>query len=229
MKKLSATLLTSICLITLFSALIRPSASPVIPLIKSCGCSADDGSCSISITCTGGCQEFCGNDGDCYAECGGFYQALAIETNLEMQNAKYPQLVTALARVSGKDLAFSPNKPDALFNLGFKRAAVWDALELLSDRGTVHFAGRDFEKLKRLRKILLSGEKISFGVKDTPVNTFVNDLAGLTGLPLRIASGRPMALANVELKDATLNDIILRVSEQTGTKIIEESADRASR
>lgn len=68
----------------------------------------------------------------------------------------------------------------------------------------------------------MSGEKISFGVKNTTVNTFVNDIASLTGLPLRITAGRPMASANLELQDATLNDILIAVSEQTGTTITEQ-------
>jgi len=147
---------------------------------------------------------------------------LGAETTFEMQNATYPQLVAELARISGKAIAFSPAKPDTKFNLGFKKAALWDALEFLSDRGTVRIAGKDFEWLRKLRKSLLSGEKISLGIQNTPVSTFVNDMAGLTGLPLRITSGRPMAIVNVELQDATLDDILAKVSEQTGTKITED-------
>jgi hypothetical protein len=146
-----------------------------------------------------------------------------------MQNASYPQLVAELARASGKDITFSPTTPDMVFNVGFKRATLWDALKLLSDQGTVQVAGQDFEKLKRLRRSLLTGEKFSFCVTNTPVNTFVSDVAGLTGLPLRITAGRPTAMINVKLQDATLTDMISAVSEQTDTKIIEESADAVGR
>ena len=89
----------------------------------------------------------------------------------------------------------------------------------------MHIAEKNIESPSELRKILLSGTKISFGVKNTPVRTFVADLAGLTGLRLRITTGSPMATANVELREATLNDILLKVSEQTGTKIMKEGAD----
>jgi hypothetical protein len=142
-----------------------------------------------------------------------------------MQNGNYPELVDELARISGKDLAFSPTKPETIFNVGFNRAALWDALELLSEHGTVQIAGQDFEKLKRLRRILLSDERISFCVKNTPVNTLVNEMASLTGLSLRIAAGSPKATVNVQLRDVNLNEILAKVSEQTGTKIIEEGAD----
>jgi hypothetical protein len=155
----------------------------------------------------------------------GGHAFLEMETTLQMQNATYSQLVTELARISGKDITFSPKNPDMTFNVGFQRATFWDALKLLSEQGTVQVAGQDFEKLKRLRRSLLNGEKFSFCVTNTPVNTFVSDMVGLTGLPLRITAGKPTAMVNVRLRDAALSDMLRAVSEQTGTKIVEEGAD----
>jgi hypothetical protein len=186
---------------------------------ETCSCVAPDGSCSASISCRGGCENYCGNDGACWAQCSDSLAILINETTIEVKNGGYPQLVTQLASVSGTNLEFLPTKPDATFNLSFMRVAVWDALEFLSNRGTVHIWGKDFESLRRLRKSLLSGENISIGVQNTPVNTFVNDITGLTGLRLRISAGRPMALVNIAMADTTLDDLLLKVSEQTGTKI----------
>jgi hypothetical protein len=145
-----------------------------------------------------------------------------------MRNATYPQLVTELARITGRDLSFAPAKPDTVFNADYKRTVLWDVLDMMSDRGTVQIAGQDFERLKRLRRVLLSGTKISLCVGNTPVNTFVNDLASATGLSLRIVGGRPMAAVNVKLRDVSLNEILAGVSEQTGTKIVEGGADPGS-
>ncbi|HEX8072871.1 MAG TPA: hypothetical protein VF546_23195 [Pyrinomonadaceae bacterium] len=142
-----------------------------------------------------------------------------------MQNGTYPQLVDELAKVSGKEVTFAPNKPDVVFNGGFKRATLWDAFKLLSSQGTVRVAGQDFEQLRKLRRSLLAGEQFTWCVQNTPVSTFVSDMAGLTGLPLRITGGRPMATVNIKLQDATLKDILAAVSEQTGTRIVEEGAD----
>jgi hypothetical protein len=187
---------------------------------ENCSCSAPDGSCRASISCRGGCEDFCGNDGACGAQCSDSLAILITETTIEVNNGGYPQLVTQLARVIGTNLEFLPTKPDPTFNLSFKRIALWDALEFLSDRGTVHIWGKDFESLLRLRKSLLSGEHISVGVQNTPVNTFVNDLSGLTGLRLRISAGRQMAPVNIAMADTTLDDLLSKVSEQTGTKIV---------
>lgn len=227
MRKLTAAVLASVFTLALSFA-FTSSAYPAF-VNKSCSCGSSDGSCSASVTCTGGCTQFCGNNDNCSASCSGSYAFLDTEVSFEMQDAKYQQLVAELASVSGKEIAFSPITPNMIFNVGFKRATLWDALKLLSDQGTVQVAGQDFEKLKRLRRSLLTSERFSFCVTDTPVNTFVSDLAGLTGLPLRITAGRPTAMVNVKLKDATLSDMLSAVSEQTGTKIIEEDADSVGR
>jgi len=150
---------------------------------------------------------------------------LGTETTFEMQNGTYGKLVAELARLSGKNIAFSPAKQLPPFVLGFKQAALWDALEFLSDRGTVQIDGKDFESLRALRKSLLSGDRISLGVQNTPVSTFVNDMAGISGLPLRVAAGRPMSVVNVDIQAATLTEILAKVSEQTGTKIVEGSVE----
>lgn len=196
------------------------SASPV-SMIEDCSCVAPTGSSSVSVSCQEGCIVFCASN-DCYAECSGSYKFLGNEITFELRNGTYPQLVTELAHLSGRSLAFSPTKPTTTFNVGFKRALLWDALESLSDRGRLHVAGQDFERFRSLRKLLLSNDRISFGVRNTPVNTFVNDMAGLTGLRLRITAGKPTATVNMQLEDVTFDEILLKASDQTGAKIEEQ-------
>jgi hypothetical protein len=152
-----------------------------------------------------------------------------METSLQMRNARYPQLVSELARLSGSDLAFIAEKPDSVFSVDYKKGVLWDVLDMLSDRGTVQIGGQDFKKLKRLRRILVSGRRLSLCVRNTAVNTFINDLASLTGLSFRIVDERPMAAVTVKLHDVTLDEILIKVSEQTGTKIIEEGLDPGPR
>lgn len=220
MKRLSAAALSSIFALSLL--LVPSQGASSTFAFEECSCQAPDGTCSASISCPHGCIQHCAGQGDCYAECSGFYELFATETTVQMQNASYPQLITVLARISGKDIAFSPTNPGVLFNADYKRALLWDVLDMLSDRGTVQVAGKDFEKIKRLRKILLSGARISLCVGRTPVSTFVNDTASLTGLPLRIKSGNPLAVVNLKLQQVTLEEILTKVSEQTDTKIVED-------
>jgi len=225
MKKTScAVLLTAVCISLSLST--SSHSAPLSPTrLDSCSCQADDGTCSATVTCSGGCNRYCGNDDNCWAECSGFFSTLAAETNLEISYGTYSQLVAQLAQISGRDITFSTSRnntqrSDTITNLGFKKAPLWSALEFLSDRGTVRIGGKDFDSLRRLRKALLAGERVNFGIRNTPVNTFVTDLTGLTGLPFRITSGRQMALTNVELSQANLTEIVNKVSEQTGTRIV---------
>ena len=227
MRKFSAALLT--CAFTLFLAFASaPSASTAL-LRETCSCSAPDGSCSASVSCRGSCTKYCGNNDNCHAACSGSYGYLDTEVSFDMQNAQYPQLVTELGRVSGQEISFTPANPAAVFNVGFRRATLWDALKVLADEGSVKVAGQDFEKLRRLRRSLLAGDKFSFCLKGTPVNTFVSDLRGITGLPLHVTSGRPSATANLELQNVGLEEIIAAVSEQTGTKIITDGSNSGDR
>jgi hypothetical protein len=209
-----------ISLLAIVFALYRSNTASETYTSEDCSCIAPHESCSVRISCEQGCIAICGIDA-CYAGCSGSYEFLGTKVTLELRNGTYPQLVTDLSRLSGRSLAFSPTKPTTRFNTGFKRALLWDALEVLADRGTLHVAGQDFEDLRRLRKILLSGERISFSVKNTPTSTFVNDMAGLTGLPISITSGNPMATVNIQLENVTLDDILIKVSKQTDTKITE--------
>jgi len=216
----------TIVFLSIFTHSGSPAATksqPPAP-VESCSCSAPDGSCSVNLECRGGCEKHCGPNDDCWAYCSGAFGVLGMETTLEIQNGTYAQLVSELSRISGKSLEFSPSRPGRVTNLGFKQATLWDALEFLSDRGTVRINGTDFELFRKLRKSLLAGDRLSFAVQNTAVNTFVNDMAGLTGIPFRVTGGRSMAVVNVELQNATLEEIIAKVSEQTGTKIVEDGA-----
>lgn len=227
-KTLGVGLLTTAVVLAIVSV-PRHSVSRAV-VFQTCSCSAPDGSCSATITCHGGCNAACDNDDDCWAQCSGYYGILGVETNLEITNGTYSQLTAKLADISGQEISFSPvngedPKSQVISNLVFKKTPLWKALAVLSDHGTVRIAGRDFESLRRLRKALLAGKRVNFSVNNTTVNVFVTDLAALTGLPLRIAGGSPMALVNVELTDVTLDDIIDRVRRETGTKIVDASSE----
>ena len=228
MKKINAAVLTSALVLATLTSV--PSSANPSSSLQDCTCQALDGSCSVTVNCKGQCQKYCGNNGDCWAECSGFYGALGLETNLEMPYGNDAQLTSLLAQTTGQDISFTRTKTengngDMMFQIGFRKTPLWDALQFLADRGAVRIGGRDFESIRKLRKALLSGQRLNFGVSHTPVNTFVTDLAGITGLPLRITSGNPMTMANVELPQATLDEIIDEVSRRTGTKIVERGSD----
>lgn len=217
MKRAFAIVLTCVLSLLVASIVGVSAAAPV----DDCACQADDGSCSTNLSCQGKCISFCGDNGNCFSECSGGYEYLAAETTLEIQDGTYPDLVTKLVHLSGKQLVFFPRTPNLLFNAQIKRSPFWTVLDLLSDQGAVQVNGQDFERIKQLRRILLSGDKIKLCVRNTPVATFVNDMTGLTGLPLRVTAGSPMSIVNIKIPQSTLDEMLFKISEQTGTKIQE--------
>lgn len=225
MRNFTAALIVLTLTFILASAFTSPTSSAPR---ESCSCAAEDGSCSASGTCVRGCIATCPSNG-CTVHCSGFTQFFETEATMRMQSVTRGQLVAEVARLSGKDISFSSTKPDVPFNLDVNRAPLWDVLEILADQGTVIIAGEDFEKLRATRRALLSGEKISICVHNTPVSTFVSDLSNLSGLPIRVRAGNPRTTVNVKLQEVALTDIIQKVSEQTGVEIINEDDESAGR
>lgn len=217
MRKLSAAFLTSVFTLLLALA-FTISAHPTL-LRQQCQCRAPDNSCSTSIACTGGCNAICDPNGGCISYCSGYYGFFQTGVTLQMENGTYPQLIAELARIGGRDLAFSPLRPGKVFNMDAKGATLWDILMTLSDRGTVRVGGQDFEMFKKLRSNLRSGKKVSMSVRQTSVSTFVSDMAALTGLHLQITGGSPTAEVDLQLEDVTLDETLSAVLEQTGVTI----------
>jgi len=128
-------------------------------------------------------------------------------------------MTAELSRLTGAEVVFLPSKPDATFSIDTKGASLWDVLEILSDSGKVEIAGEDFSKLRAMRKALVSGEKMTVCIHRTSVQRLATELAYLSGLPVHVASGDKMKLVNFSIKAAALDDIIARVTEQTGAEI----------
>lgn len=222
MNKLTAAIVMSV----LTSALITGSAHSNhhgLPM-DSCSCSASDGSCDSSVTCSGGCVNFCAGQGDCYGACSGVYTGLGIKASPNAKRGNSSELVSELARISRRDITFVPAQQNTVFNIETKSVAFWDLLDELSERGAVQIDGQNFERLKRLRKILRGGERVSLCVGHTPLATFVDDAASITGLPIRIVGGPRSVTLNIRLRSVTLKEILSRVSEVTGTEITDEES-----
>lgn len=218
MKKMAAIALTAMLL------------SIPLPRVfaEDCSCSASDGSCSASVSCPGGCIAFCPSGG-CRARClSNYYETdLRQQVTLQMRDSSSKRLSAALARITGKEIVVSPNKPDETYTFDFKKAKLWDVLEVLSERGRVQIEGEDFGKLLRIRKAFLTGEKMSVCIRQAPVRYIVDQLATLSGFSIYTASGDPDALVTLSLKDVTLKEIAAEISQQTGVQI--EGVDLAAR
>ena len=219
MNLLFATCRISVLSLLAMIAMVQLSSSGSVD--QTCSCTAADGSCAVTITCTGGCVRFCGVQDNCWAECSSSNSDRLKIANIEVKNGTYSQLVRALRSVSDKNLEFSPAEPESRVDVAFRNAPLWDALEFLAARGTLRVDANDFDSLRKQRKLLLSGGKTSFIFKNKPLKTFIEDMTFLTGLHLRVASGNNDAVVSIDLRNVTLRQILNAVSRQTGARIKE--------
>jgi hypothetical protein len=90
---------------------------------------------------------------------------------------------------------------------------LFNVMNYLSRRGKVRFNGLDFFELQKLRRQLKGGKKISVKFVGIPAKDAVSRLAFISGKRLRIQQGDPEQNISVTMQDATLNQIIARISE----------------
>lgn len=206
------------------------SAAPFTTTFENCACTAEDGSCSASVSCRKGCVAVCPSGG-CRASCSGgnAWDDSPVETidmskpvTLQLKGADGKQIASELARIVGGEVVFQPSKPDATFNLDVKNATLWDVLDILSASGTLRVAGDDFSRLQVIRKALISGERMTVCVRNASVKQIVKEFASLSGWRLRVTAGDEEAVINLMLKGVTLEDVLMRISEQTGVRITKE-------
>lgn len=215
MRKSAAALIALTIIIVLAFALTRSTSSAVR---ESCGCSAPDGSCSASGSCTGKCTAQCPSGG-CNVSCSGF-GFLGTEVSMQMRGGTSPKLLNELARRTGKSMSYTAGRPEGPFNLSARRSSVWDLLELLSNNGTVTVEGEDFENLKTTRQAMMNGERLSLAVHGLTAAEYVAHLAALSGQRLYIKAGDANAMVNFNVENVTLEEILQKVSEETGVQIV---------
>jgi hypothetical protein len=212
MKLMAANLLTYLLLISTAAA----------PAFDSCSCTAKDGSCSASIACPGGCIATCPGGNSCRAVCSGggsFDMDYMMPVSMQQTDSNSSRVAAELARITGQPVVFTPSNPDEVINLDVKRATLWDVLEVLSASGKIEIGGDDFSKLQRIRKALVSGEKMSICVHNASVQRVVAEFASLSGLRIRVTSGDPRTMVTLSVTDASLQEFLTQLSSQAEVEI----------
>jgi hypothetical protein len=129
------------------------------------------------------------------------------------------KVASELSHITGQSVVFTPFKADDAISFDVKRAALWDVLEILSASGKIEIAGEDFSKLQRVRKALVTGEKMSFCVHNASVERTIAEFASLSGMPIRATSGDPKTIVTLSVKDVTFEEVLAQLSSQTGVEI----------
>lgn len=200
---------------------------------KTCLCNAKvskgskDG-CAATVTCRHhGCTAVCGPSDACYSACG--KDMLVTRFTLQMTTKSSREVAEALSKRTGHKIRFKPfsRTKDGPFVVDIQNDDMWAAMDGLYDRGELTIDGVDWGKYRKLRKAAQEGEKFSVVFNEILLNDALSHLSFLTGLKFTAEPAATEKTVSVSLDEATVGDIVSRLSEQTGARI-EQAVKRAS-
>lgn len=149
-------------------ALLLVLVAPV-SMAESCSCTAPDGSCSASVSCTGGCMAICGSGGNCSSSCSGGGGGKPEEEHQGLRSAP-------------GELRVAPGGQEERITVDALDLAAEDVSALLSN-----LSGREITFVPNL-----AGERLSITAKNFPVGQLISGVAeyGAVGhQPLRVSAG----------------------------------------
>jgi hypothetical protein len=153
------------------------------------------------------------------------------------------EIAAALSKRVGHKIEFAP-RPDVSgpFIFDIKDDDMWNVLDYLYDRGTVKVDGVDWGKYRGIRTVLKGG-RVSVEFNNISVRDALAHLSFLSGKSLHAVwegqssrnhrrPARQQAVAaqkefSLSLQDVTLDEIVARISAETGVQIQQE--ERAAR
>jgi hypothetical protein len=207
--------LTAIALLLLLTTF-----SPVALGQKKCSCNAPDNSCKAAATCRDGGAAICSSNSACYATCGGVDPGNSqARISLKLRRKKAEEVTAALKRRSGRNIIFEPTRKTDRFTFELNNVPLWTILDFLNGRGKVLLDGLPFDMHKELRRRLSRGGKVSVSFIDSTARNAVAKLAFQSGLSLRVRAGDAERLLSISLEEVTLDEIVARISAESGVKI----------
>ena len=195
---------------------------------KTCSCTAPDQSCTPIIECPHGCTSLCGSNDACFTACRSVqtdgWHAGRIKVNFDKRPGE--EIAAELSRLSRRRIKFIPDVKDEPLSFALDNGPLWDALEFLDRSGKVFVDKTPFENLKKLREKMKRGERVAIYLNNIPVAEAVDTLSFVSGLPFRVTSGNARKAFSIDLKEATLPEIISGIAARAKVKIKqgEESA-----
>lgn len=131
------------------------------------------------------------------------------------------EIAAALSAKTGMRIQFTPYPRNVgrKYDLELKNDDLYNALNWLSNRGTVRFEGSDFYKFRELRKQVRGGKRFSVNLLGMTAQDAVVRLAFASGKRFHIRSGDPTRVISLSMQDATLNEILDRLEETADVRI----------
>lgn len=210
--------LTCAALLLSLTAFARTAAG------QTCACTASDGSCNVSVTCSLGGTAVCAPKNACYAACGNFEAELSrVRITLTGTYGNAKEVSDQLSKQARTEIVFAPRKPRGPFTFDIKNDSLYNALNILSKRGgQITVNGKDFKKIQMIHEQVSGDGKITINFADTPVTVALSRLNFLSGKSFRVVSGNAETRFSLTLEQATLDQIIEGISQKAGVTVEEE-------
>jgi len=205
-------------------------------LASSCSCTAPDGSCSASITCSGGCIATCGTGGNCSAKCssasgggtnGGRQQPAPLEgdptagamqgrlVNLDIQSANSRDISELLSAQLGLSVGFVNAGPEDMLTVHAVDFPVDELIAWLRRFGSVAVSDKPIAAPGAGLGVP-SDQRVTLQASDASAQTLVELLGEILGSEVRFTPRDPQLRISVDVKDASVGEV-LEVLERYGT------------
>ena len=93
-------------------------------------------------------------------------------------------------------------------------------MDYLYEHGKLTLGGVDWGKYQEMRRTILKGRKMSqVDFNGISVRDALAHLSFLSGLPFRVESGDAEKPLTLSLREVTLDEVVSRISAQTGVNI----------
>lgn len=208
----------------------RPASKKTPGQEKTCSCAAPDNKCSVKeIRCPHGCTAVCAPGEACFTSCRNIKKDRErARVSIKIKRAHSAQEIEKnLSRASKKRIKFIPRVEGLSFQLD--NGPLWDALVFLNLNGKVFVNNVPFDNLIDLRERMRKRAKIgAINYTDIPVKDALADLSFISGLKIRAKSGNAKALLSFTLPDTTLEEVLSRITKETGVRIETKAEERAS-
>ena len=200
---------------------------------KTCSCKAkgpkaQKKSCEAAVTCKQrGCTAVCGPSDACYSACG--KNRLITRFTLQLTTKNSQEVAAALSKKTGHKIEFKPfaRMKEGPFVVNIQNDDMWAAMEGLYDRGVLTVDGVEWEKYRNLRQAAQADGRLSVSFNDILLDDALSHLTFLTGSKFTTGPAGAEKVVSVSMEEATVEEIIARLSEQTGVRV-ERSLKSAS-
>lgn len=205
-------------------------------LASSCSCTAPDGSCSASITCSGGCIAVCGTGGNCSAECsasggGGTKGQRQLPApldddptagpdqgqlvNLDIQSATSLDISEVLSAQLDRPVAFVNAEPEDVLTLHAVDFPVDELIDWLRRFGSVAVSDKPVAAPGSGLGVP-SDHRVTLQASDASPQTLVELLGEILSSEVRFVPRDPELRISVDVKDASVGEV-LELLERYGT------------